>query len=60
MRQFIFRGTATLSGVTFYISARSEKDAVARAKRGDWDDYDTSGADTTDWQIKPDTCEENK
>lgn len=57
MKRFWFKGTATLRGVQFLIEASSEKNAVNRAHNGEWDEYDISGADTSDWKINPNTCE---
>jgi hypothetical protein len=51
MPKYWFKGRATLSGVEFCIEASSKEEAKVRAKNGEWDDYDTSGADTADWEI---------
>lgn len=59
MPEFIFRGTIALSGVDFFITADTPLEAVKKAKAGEYDYYDTAGAETTDWQIDPLTGEDN-
>ncbi len=56
MPQYIFQGTVTLSGVDFYITADSKEEAVEKAKSGEYNDRDMVGADSTDWDIEPNSC----
>lgn len=57
MARFWFKGSATLRGVQFLVEADSKEEAIARAGNGECDDYDTSGAETSDWEINKNTCE---
>lgn len=56
MPEYIFQGTVTLSGVDFYVTADSEEEAIAKAKMGEYNNRDTVGADSTDWDIDPNSC----
>ena len=60
MAEWIFRGSMRLEGVEFRITADSEAEAIAKAKTGDYDDYDDRGAVTVDWDIDPATGELNE
>lgn len=60
MKRFWFKGSATMRGVDFLVEADSKEEAMARARNGEWDDYITSGADTSDWEINANTCEEEE
>ncbi len=60
MKRFWFKGTATLRGVDFLVEADSKDGAIARARNGEWDDYLTDGADTSDWEINVNTCQEDE
>lgn len=52
MAQYIVNGgTVTLRGVTFFIEADSEEEARVKAEAGDYEEYDTSTAETFDWEI---------
>lgn len=59
MGEYIFRGTVELSGVDFYVTADTAEEAIQKAKRGEYDDYKTAGAETINWKIDPNTCEDN-
>lgn len=56
MPEYIFQGTATLSGVDFYVIADSEEEAKAKARVGEHADRDLMCADSTNWDIDPSTC----
>lgn len=57
MPKFICTGKVTLNGVIFYIEAKDETEATKKAAAGDWVDYETSGAETVDWECNPSTVE---
>lgn len=60
MPEYIFTGTVKLDGVTFFIEAENWTEARAKARRGEYDDYEAGGAaETVDTSIDPETCEEN-
>ena len=59
MPEYVFRGSVTLNGVWFYISAKDEADAKERARLGKYDEYDETSAETSDWKIDPGSIEEN-
>jgi hypothetical protein len=59
-KDWIFTGSVELSGVTFFINDCTEDEARDRAQAGKYDDYDTSGAETVDWNIKAKTIEANE
>jgi hypothetical protein len=59
MPQFIFTGKAQLYNVTFFVVAKNEREAVAKAKAGDYEHYDTECAETWDTQIDPGTVKAN-
>lgn len=54
MSTFRFHGTVTLKNVTFFIDAASEAEAVEKAKRGDYSDYDDSHSFPSACEISPD------
>jgi hypothetical protein len=56
-KQYIFNGRVELSGVQFIVEAENEDDAKAKAKRGEWEDYDLSGAETVNTDIYVSTCQ---
>ena len=60
MQEFIFKGTLSLDGVTFYITAENEAEAESKAMAGEFDDYDTNCAGSTDWKINPASLELNE
>ena len=60
LREFIFTGTVELRGVHFFVVARDEADARAKAASGDWVDYETTGADTVNWELDPKTIQANE
>lgn len=60
MAEWIFKGSIRLDGVEFRITADTETEAIAKAKAGDYDDYDEMGAATADWEIDPGSCELNE
>lgn len=59
MAEYTFQGSVTLRGVTFYVKAATEAEAREKARKGDYEDYDALGAETSDWEIHPSTCKEN-
>lgn len=60
MAEFICTGSVTLNGVTFYIEAENLHHASVKADRGEWTNYDITGAETSDWDMRPMTVKENK
>ena len=60
MPEFIFKGTLSLDGVTFFITAENEAEAESKARAGRFDDYDAIGASSTDCKINPGTLELNE
>ena len=59
LKEFIFKGTLELRGVVFTVKAVDRDAAQAKATRGDYDDYDTRGAEAADWQLDLRSCESN-
>lgn len=60
MPEYLCKGTLTLSGVEFTIKADSLEDAKRKAEDGEFEDWDTTGAEGTDWEMRPATVRENK
>lgn len=58
-KTFLVRGTLELAGVTFTVSATSADAARAKASSGEWEDWDTSGAESVNWKLDPDSVEES-
>ena len=59
MPEYIFTGTAKVSGVTFFVRAANEAEAKKKAKAGDHHcpQYTLESAEVmTDWSLDPDTC----
>ena len=46
-----FKGRMTLSGVYFLIEAASLEEAKEKARSGQFDDTEESGAEMIDWEI---------
>ena len=59
-REFCCRGSLTLNGVTFFITAKDEAEAKEKARLGKWADYEIDGAEGTDWELQPSTIEANE
>lgn len=59
-RDWIATGTVELRGVTFFINDCTREEAEERAKRGDYDDYETNCAETYNWDIKSGSIEANE
>jgi hypothetical protein len=59
MSRFIFKGSVTLNGVDFYINADDARDAIKKARNGEFEFYETDGAETVDLEINAGTCEPN-
>jgi len=59
MAEFIFRGTVELSGVYFIVEAETLEEARKKASAGEYEDYDTDGAETANWTINPLTGKPN-
>lgn len=57
---FICRGRLTLDNVVFHIKARSYEHAEQLIRDNRWDDWDVSGAESVDWEMKEDTLEINE
>lgn len=51
MREFLFRGTATFSGVDFTVLADDLEATKRRAASGKFDEYDVSRAEAVDFSI---------
>lgn len=60
MSEYTVEGTLTLRGVKFTVDANSMSKARAKAKAGEWTDYDTAGAEALDWRLNPNTAESNE
>lgn len=60
MPEFIFTGTLKLSGVTFFVDAPDVKQAIQRAKAGEYSSYEIDAAETADCKLDPDTCALNE
>ena len=60
MPEFICTGTITLNGVTFYIEAEDLHHARVKADRGEFTNYETGAAETSDWDMRPLTVKANK
>ena len=60
MPEYLFTGTVELSGVLFTVTADNETEAKAKAKLGEWDDYDISGAETRNAELTVSSCELNE
>jgi len=60
MREFVCTGTMELRGVTFFIEAATEEEAIEKAKAGEWSDYDTNGAESVNWDMRESTLEANE
>ena len=59
-REYIFEGTVTRRGVTFFVKAASEVEAKEKAAAGEFEDYDVNGAETSDWEMNPNTIQVNE
>lgn len=51
--KFTATGTVTLRNVVFTIEAANLAEARKKAEAGDFVDYETTVAETSDWQISP-------
>jgi hypothetical protein len=60
MPQFICTGTVELRGVDFYIEADNLEEAKAKAKSGDYIEYDTDGAETYNCTLDAKSVEPNE
>jgi hypothetical protein len=60
MTQWLFKGSLRLDGVDFIITADTKDEAIAKAKSGDYDEYDEMGATAADWEIDPASGELNE
>lgn len=59
MKEYTFTGDVKLRGVVFTVHAETEDEAIEKAKSGDYEDWDGSGAEVTDCHLNPKSCEEN-
>ena len=55
-KQYIFTGRLELSGVDFIVEADSEAEAKEKARNGQWENYDSSGAETVNTDIVVSSC----
>ena len=60
MPEYLFRGRLELNGVIFTVNAENEEEARAKAKTGDYSEWDISGAEGVNWTLDPATCEANE
>jgi hypothetical protein len=60
MKEYTFSGEVTLRGVTFFVKAKNEAEAKEKAARGEYDDYEANGAETSDWDMNPATIKLNE
>lgn len=60
MPQYTAEGKVELNGATFFITADSLEEAKRKAKAGEWDDYNSAGAETINWEIRPATVKLNE
>lgn len=45
MPEYTCKGTVELTNVDFYVTADTPEEAAEKAKRGDWDFYETDAAE---------------
>jgi hypothetical protein len=50
-KEYLFSGTVTLRGVWFTVVAKSEAEAREKARNGEYEDYDSSVAEASDWEM---------
>lgn len=60
MKEFICTGSIELRGVQFFIKAETLEEAKKKAEEGEFESFDSDGADTTDWHMNPRTVEVNE
>ncbi len=60
MRTYRFRGNVKLSGVEFVVEATGPEDARNAARAGHHKSVDFATGEMVDWEIKPDTIEEDR
>ncbi|MCB7127909.1 MAG: hypothetical protein J3T61_00020 [Candidatus Brocadiales bacterium] len=60
MSEYIFQGSLSLTNVDFFITADDEDAARSKAKAGEYDNWETSGAASSNWMIDSDTLELNE
>ena len=58
-REWQVSGQITLDGVIFFVTAKSEDEAIEKAESGQWDEYDIGGASSSNCKLDPGTIEEN-
>ncbi len=51
LKEYLCEGTLSLTGVQFTIVAESLEEAQQMARDGQWTDYDTLGAASSDWDL---------
>lgn len=59
MPEYHFRGSVTLNGADFYISAPTRERAIELAKLGSFDDAEWDAAEIVDCEISAATIREN-
>lgn len=57
MPEFIAKGTITLNGVDFFITAANKEEAILKAERGEYDDYEVGDTSSDVRKIDPATVE---
>lgn len=60
MPTYLVEGSVKLRGVLFTIEADTKEEAEAKVEAGEYVEYDVSGAETADWDMKLRTLRENK
>lgn len=60
MPEYLCKGTLELHGVTFTITADNLDQAKEKAKNGQWDEEDSSGAETWNSKLDVSTLELNE
>jgi len=59
-KRFQVLGKLKLANVNFTVNASSADEARTKAANGEWDDYEVTTAEAVDWELDPDTVEEDK
>lgn len=59
MPRFIARGSVTLKGVVFKITADNIDSARKKVRNGEFDEYETDNGEAIDWEIDTGSVEGN-
>ena len=57
--EYTFRGRLELSGVVFYVKAGNAVEAKEKAARGEYEEYDVSGAEAINCSLRLNSIEDN-